>query len=286
MAFEDVQSSELTPEQMFDSVSNDGATEQTSSQPPEPAHAAAEAEPMFEYEALGATRKEPISLILKRAQMGYDYAQKQDGLKEREASVESRLAEANARFEKYAHLDDYAAQNPEWYDHWSNAYDQRAAGDTGQEQPAVDFSPVMNEINALRNEFGGVKEFVTQQQQSVEDGKYWDEVKGVQKEFPDIDLKQADESGKTLEYKILQHAKDNGIGSFRVAFRDFYFDNLKSRMAEQAKQDLITKDKAMRKQGIVGVSTTPMLSSKMPDLRNMNESDLLQAAIDEFNGLE
>ena len=280
MSFEDVQSSEPTVDEMFESVSEQPASEQPQ------AAAEQQAEIEYEYTALGATRKEPISLILKRASQGYDYAQKMEQFKQQQAEIEAAKARADELHGKYAQIDDYARENPDWYDHWSQAYEQRQTYGQQPDQPAVDLSPVKEEIDALRNEFSSVKEFITQQQQSQEDSKYWDEVKKVQKEFPDIDLNQSDETGKTLEYKILEHAKDNGIASFRVAFRDFYHDQLKSRMLEQAKQDLIKEDKERRKKGIVGVSNTPILNTDMPDLRNMSENDILQAAIAEFNEME
>ena len=280
MSFEEVQSSEPTVDEMFESVSEQPASEQPQAEPEK------QAEIEYEYTALGATRKEPISLILKRASQGYDYAQKMEQFKQQQAEIESAKARADELHGKYAQIDDYARENPDWYDHWSQAYEQRQTYGQQPDQPAVDFSPVKEEIDALRNEFSSVKEFITQQQQSQEDGKYWDEVKKVQQEFPDIDLNQSDETGKTLEYKILEHAKDNGIASFRVAFRDFYHDKLKSRMLEQAKQDLIKEDKERRKKGIVGVSNTPILNTDMPDLRNMSENDILQAAIAEFNEME
>lgn len=283
MTQEDVQSRELTADEMFESVvdsANEGEVKES------PTEAEPKTEPEYEYTALGATRKEPLSTILKRASMGYDYAQKMEAYKQQQAEIEKAKAEADEFRSKYAHIDEYARQNPEWYDHWSQAYEQRQAGVNQTEQPAVDLSPIKQELDAIKSDFMSVKEFVQQQQQSQEDSKYWDEVKAVQKDFPDVDLNQADESGKTLEYKILEHAKENGIGSFRVAFRDFYHDNLKSRMYEQAKQDLIKKDKENRKKGIVGISNTPMLSSKMPDLRSMDESQILEAAIAEMENME
>jgi len=280
---QDDQSRELTPEEMFEATDEGNApAEQT----PAAAEPKEEAEQHFEYEALGATRKEPLSLVLKRASQGYDYAQKMEQFKQQQAEVTQRQEAADELRNKYAQIDDYARENPDWYDHWSTAYDNRATNAVDQEQPAVDLSPVMQRIDAIENSFKGVQDHITQQKESIEDGKFWDEVKAVQKEYPDVDLKQSDEAGKTLEYKILQHATDNGIASFRVAFRDFYHDSLKTRAVEQAKQDLIAKDKDNRKKGIVGVSNTPMLSSEMPNLRGMHENDILQAAINEYNEME
>ena len=283
MAFEDEQSSEPTVDEMFEAVT-DEPQEQPQAEP-EP-ETKTEAEQEFEYTALGDTRKEPLSLILKRAPQGYDYAQKMESYKQQQAELERIRQEAEARHSKYAHIDEYAAQNPEWYDHWSQAYEQRQAGLNQSEQPSVDLSPIKQEIDALKNDFMGVKEFVTKQQQSVEDSKYWDEIKAIQKDFPEVDMNQADEQGKTLEYKVLEHAKENGIGSFRVAFRDFYHDQLKSRMYEQAKQDMLKKDKELRKQGVVGVSNTPMLNTNMPDLRKMSDDEILRMAIAEAESLE
>lgn len=275
---------EPTVDQMFEDVSdNAGAQEQPEGQPAE----SKETEPqMFEYTALGETRKEPLDLILKRASQGYDYASKQDAMKAQQAALDERLADANVRFDKYGQIDEYARENPEWYDHWSQAYEQRQAGQNQQEQPAVDLSPIKSEIDGLRNEFSEVKDFVTKQQQSQEDGKYWDQIKKITDEFPGIDFNQANDKGETLEYRVLEHCKQEGITNFRVGFRDYYHDKIKSQAAEMAKQDLIKADKENRRKGIVGVSNTPMLNSDMPDIRGMSDNDSLAAAIAEFEGME
>ena len=290
MANEDVQNSEPTIDEMFDSVVDD-ANEPVDQvqQPQEPKTAE---EQYIEYEALGATRKEPLDLVKKRASMGYDYAQKMEAFKQQQSEWEAKLKRAEELNSKFAHLDEYAQQNPDWYQHWSQAYENRQAGLNGEPNQEIQaiISPLKEEINSLRSEFteqlSGVSQFVNQQKQSQEDTKYWDEVKAIQKDFPDVDLNQADETGKTLEYKILEHAKENGIGSFRVAFRDFYHDKIKSRMYEQAKQDLLKKDKELRKQGIVGVSNTPMLNTDMPDLRKMTDQQILEMAIAEAESME
>jgi hypothetical protein len=68
-----------------------------------------------------------------------------------------------------------------------------------------------------------------------EDKKLAGEVENIRKSFPNLDFDSPDEDGKTLEMKVLQHAVDNNLASFRVAFRDYYHDSLISRREKKEK---------------------------------------------------
>ena len=130
MANEDVQNSEPTIDEMFDSVVDDA--NEPVDQVQQPQEPKTTEEQYIEYEALGATRKEPLDLVKKRASMGYDYAQKMEAFKQQQSEWEAKLKRAEELNSKFAHLDEYAQQNPEWYQHWSQAYENRQAGLNGE----------------------------------------------------------------------------------------------------------------------------------------------------------
>jgi hypothetical protein len=49
----------------------------------------------------------------------------------------------------------------------------------------------------------------------------------------------------------------NGIGNFRSAFRDFYFDQLVAKKSEQAKEEVVRAKVADKRQGIVARGQIP-----------------------------
>jgi hypothetical protein len=265
---------------MEEPVQNEPSVEEMfSATEPAPAAAATpkpESEPVYKYTALGKEREEPLSVILKRASQGYDYSQKIAEMKAQQAAFEDQkraVLESEGRWKPY---DDYAKQNPEWYQHWSQAWEQRQAqpGQIQETNPA----PWRSEIEQLKSEFGGVKEFISKQKQSLEDKAYWDEVASVQKEFDKLDLSQADENGETLEYKVLKHAKENGINSFRVAFRDYFWDKAKEIQSQKAKEEHVKTIQDKRKTGILGVTDKPTRQSE-PNIRMMSDREIEEAAI-------
>lgn len=234
-------------------------------------------EQMVTYTANGAERTEPLSLALKRASQGYNYAQLVADLKAQTTAVQDRETKVAESEQRWKPFDDYAKENPEWHNHWEQAYNNRQSFDgTGNDQ---NLQPVMSEINNLKEQFGEVKEFIQTAQKSQEDQKYWDEIKAVQKEFPKLDLNQADENGESLEYRILRHAKDNNIGSFRVAFRDYYWDKARDIQSQNAKADVTQSIQDQRKRGIIGVTDSPTQVRQMPDLRSMTDAEIEEAAL-------
>lgn len=48
------------------------------------------------------------------------------------------------------------------------------------------------------------------------------EIKDVERAYKHLDFRTPDENGKSIEYKVLEHAQAWGIPSFKVAFKDWY----------------------------------------------------------------
>lgn len=243
----------------------------------------------LEYKAADKPVKENLQTILQRAQQGYHYAQSMQKLKmEREGfeterkTIQQQIEEAKAINDKWSKFEQYAKENPEWYDHWNSAWENR------QQAPGQQTAPddVQARIDAVLAEklkpFEGLlseKQQLEQKAKIAEEDRLLDEsIKSIRSQYKDIDFDRTDpETGKSLEYQVLEFMTQSGMTNFQHAFKAFYHDNLVKREIERQKE---AEQKALidkKKKGIVDEKTVPG-SRKPVDTRNMSWDQLAQLA--------
>lgn len=218
-------------------------------------------------------------------QLDYNNSTRAAEINKREADLKA----FEAKYKPYAEVDDYATKNPDWWQAVQDAYTKR-----GQQVPEQvnQLPPEMQAaLKPLQEKLEAMSSFVTtvQQEKQIQDQQRQDEaltseIEAIRKQHPTIDLNAVDESGKTLEYRVMAHAAEIGTGSFRAAFRDYLHDQL----VESAKANSQTaQGKAKeheKRQGILGVSPTP---KKVPDdapvnVRGRNYDQITQSILQEY----
>jgi vacuolar-type H+-ATPase subunit I/STV1 len=265
---------ELSTGEMIASVSGEtspqGASpgaEGTQQQAPAPSNE-------HEYEVKGKKIREPLDMILKRASAGYHYAQQMEAYNKEKAAWEQQKAqwdEERKAYDPFKEMETYGRQNPQWTEHWKRAYEMRHAPIPNQQGEApvdgqfdIAGHPIVKSleerISKYEQRFQDMDHKEQQARIAQEDNTYRQAVESVKKEWPTIDFDQADEEGRSLEYRILQHARHNGISNFRSAFRDFYFDQLAAKKAEKAKEEVVSAKVADKRQGIIarGSASNPV----------------------------
>lgn len=243
----------------------------------------------LEYKAADKPVKENLQTILQRAQQGYHYAQNMQKLKmDREGfeterkTIQQQIEEAKTINDKWSKFEQYAKENPEWYDHWNGAWENR------QQAPGQQTAPddVQARIDAVLAEklkpFEGLlsekQQFEQTQKMADEDRMLDESIKSIRTQYKDIDFDRTDpETGKSLEYQVLEFMTQNGVTNFQHAFKAFYHDNLVKREIERQKE---AEQKALvdrKKKGIVDEKTVPG-SRKQVDTKNMSWDQLAQLA--------
>lgn len=224
--------------------------------------------------------------LLNYAKKGYESAQTMEAFnKEKEQFFPV--------MDKYKQIDEYAIQNPEWWEHVQNSYGNREqSNDTiGNELTSQDSQQELSpELQAITNQLNEVREFIHSQKseqerkQMAEDDSLLDaEINSIKEQHAYMDFGTPDEKGVTLEQKVLKHAQEIGTQSFRVAFRDYAHDKLISK-AEELGKEAIGKDiQRKTKLGILG-SSTKSSSPKLASGYNKKKSyeDLAREAIEEL----
>jgi hypothetical protein len=237
----------------------------------------------YEINWNGKQIKAPIDKLTKWASQGYDYAQRMEALKTQQSEFEQNRQQFEPKLNLYKDVDDYAAKNPDWWDHVQKSWQER--------QQAFDPSnPIANELNTLKSEIQELRKFKDdlhnekiQEKRKAEDSALDNEIGEMRKAYADLDWASVDDNGMTLESRILQHATNNGINSFRAAFRDYNHDRLVEIAAMKAKEQAVKDRKAAAKAGLLGVSSTPRHGIQQAgNVRSKSYNDLTQEALKEL----
>lgn len=279
----------LTTEEMINSVegANVSDTAGVGDDPGGGNGAAQAAEPVnYTYKALGQEVTEPIETILQRASQGYDYAQKMDALKQRDEQIAAREQALADQENRWKPINDYAEQNPDWKEHWEQAYQQRENfGRDPDQTQEVNLPPQilqqLKELNDFRNQTMAEKQEMKKQQ---EDAQLNQTIEQVKKEYPDFDFSRADETGRTTEYKILEHAQKQGINSFRAAFRDLYHDDLLKRAQERGAETAADTIRSRKKDGLLNVTDKSTGKDDEYDYSNKSYDQITNEALMELEG--
>ena len=227
------------------------------------------------YKANGRDISEPLSTVIQRASMGYNYAQLVQQHKQQQAELEAQRQQVASQQQKWSQYDEYANQNPQWADYirqqWesrmnfgqSNAFNQNSFTPEQQQSQAnlpPEIAKELNEMRSFRDQYKAEQQTRMQQEQVAELAA---EINSIQSEYPDIDMQSTDPmTGESVEQQILRHAQAHGISNFRAAFRDMYFDKLLARGQTQAKEVVAKQMQQQVKNGILGQSNTPMLHNE------------------------
>lgn len=247
----------------------------------------------LKYNANGKEVTEDIATILKRASQGYHYAQRMNEIKTNESEWTQKVSEAQSLNEKWSKFENFAKENPEWYQHWSNAWENRAAGGAQESTNNSEASGGIDETRLtqlVESKIAPIKEFAQSQQEKEEQARLAEQdrllenqISEVKKAYPDIDLEASDpETGKTLEHQVLEFGIDKGIKDFDAAFKVFYHDKLVARQVERAKSDVSKKIQLNSKAGILGYNPTPSTKKTAPNMNGLNYDQITDMAAKEF----
>lgn len=219
------------------------------------------------------------------ASLGHNYSQRAAELNKRETEFKS----LEQRYKPYAEVDDYATKNPDWWEAVQDAYGKR-----GQEVPQTvgELDPAIQAaLKPLQDQLAQVTSFMTsaqteraQQDQKRSDEALVAEVEAIRKQHPTIDLTAADESGETLEYRVMKHAAEIGTSSFRAAFRDYLHDQLVESAKANGQTAQAKAAEHAKRQGILGKSPTPKkaLDDKPANVRGKSYDQITADVLQEL----
>lgn len=281
---QDVSNNDLSDDQIDSLLSDKGSSDipMTSEKPAPQAPTPQE----YTLKVNGKEIKAPIEKLMTWAQQGYDYPQRMQEVNKKLQTYEEQAKqwqtwkELEQKWSPYKEVDEYAQKNPQWWSEIQKAYQERSQTE----------NPLAPEIQSLKQQLEDLKQFKEQlssekQQERIrqEDEQLSREVESIRKQFPNLDFDTPNDDGKSLEMQVLEHAQRNGLQSFKVAFRDFYHDQLVTRAREEGKE-LASKEVQKRtKLGILGESPKPVRAIReAQNIKSKSYDDLAREALEEL----
>lgn len=228
----------------------------------------------------GKEIKAPLDKVLRWAEQGYDAPNKIGELNKKLTELTARETHLKELEQKYKQVDEYVRKNPDWWTHVTSQYDQLKAQQTGLAPEVI--APLKQELDQLKQGFQTIEQEREQARIKQEDEVYRNELETIKKSYPKVDFSSQDESGKSLEYRVLDYAVQNGIKKFTTAFRDFYHDEILKMKEEEAKEKVITSKQTKTKLGILDISSTPSRKVGNQDVRGRSYNDIEKDILSEL----
>lgn len=214
----------------------------------------------FEFNARGQMIKikEDDPRLSQWLSQGYDYSQNINGFKQEREGWEKSRQDWEQQWGTYREIDNFAKQNPDWWNQMQQSYEQKLS--TPIEIP----DQVKQYLEPIIKDYGLVKSFVQDhQKQQIEkanaeqDAKLGDAIKSIQEKYPNLDFVAKDESGLSLEHRVLKHAGENGFPTFRSAFLDYYHDSIEKQAEARGKEQVMSEMKKRQKLGLLDNPPAP-----------------------------
>lgn len=224
---------------------------------------------------------------------GHDYAQNVAAMKAERESFDRSRGEWEKSWNPYKEIDQFAKQNPDWWSHIEQSYQQKLSTPDGVPDPIRQY--LDQRLDPLAKDIPLVKQFLQkaqteemEKQRSEEDSKLDQAIKFIQSEHPDIDFKAKDPNGLTLEQRILKHAQDRHLPDFESAFLSYYHKDLYKIAESRGKEAIMQEMKKRQKLGLLDDVPAPGKGTSNPSLarkpQSWNDPSLsAQSILKEFN---
>lgn len=201
---------------------------------------------------------------------GHDYSQNTAAMRSERETFDRSRQEWEKSWSPYREVDQFAKQNPDWWQHVEQSYQQKLTsppeGVPDQVRQYLDqrLEPVAKDIPLMREFLQKMQTQEMERKQADEDTKLGESIKSIQSRYSDLDFSTKDESGLSLEHRVLNHAVQNGFPTFKAAFLDYYHDNLEKLAEARGKEAQQKEFEKRKKLGLLDDAPAPGTSNRSP----------------------
>lgn len=229
---------------------------------------------------------------------GHDYEQNNLQLRTERQQWEQQRSEYEKQWAPYKEIDEYARQNPEWWSHVDQAWQQRNAPQAPQnvapEMQSYIQQVLQQELAGIKQDYPLIKQTIQdaqtaklEKQRADEDAALAQSMQSLRQKYAGLDFSAQDESGLSLEQRVLNHAIEHGIPTFKAAFLDYYHESLEQQAVARGREAMMKEVEKRKKLGLLD-DNTPTSSAQKPFApgkpRSWNDASLRgEALLKEFN---
>ncbi len=241
------------------------------------------------YKHNGQIVKKPFSNILNSVRQDDHLESKKAEYLKMKAEIEKERGDFDtykSQREKFGAIQDWSEKNPQEWQRLLDLYQKKdlvlGTPEAGQEQVSPKVLEYIGKLEAkIREHDEKWSSFDKQNEETKvreEVGVINREVEEFSKEFPEIDLTEANLDGVTLKGLIMQHGVNNGIRTFKLAAMDFLGPRLMEIAQQRGRTEAVKSVKTDKSQGIVARSDKPFGQGSPVDPGKMSKGDRLNAA--------
>lgn len=263
---------------------NESANAELPMEAPEPPPAEAPpAEEMIKFKARGQEVEISKDKMDEYLSKGYDYNELVKEFKDERRGHENLI-------DKYKNVDEYVDKNPEWWQYIQDQYQQKQQGtnETNVAPTSADTDrplpqEFINKFQQLEQNLSILLEDRNRSRVEQEDSALESEMKTVKEKFQNFNFSEKNDSGQTLETRILEHADKKGISSFETAAKDYLYDDLINRAREEGKESINREFQKQTKLGLLNSEKAPIQDFVAPrNLKEQSYEALLKEALQEM----
>jgi hypothetical protein len=226
----------------------------------------------------------PVSKLANTYRQAEHMNDKWAQFKKQQEEFQSKYADADKHkefYNKYGQLQTWSEQNPQEWERLWNLYQNKdqhllrtgmSPQDMAQAQgPGANLDPLLNAFSEFKrqteekmtkyDQYVQAMEKQEQERVQTEDMNFIkDQVWGMQKEFPEINLDEKDPDGIALWAKVMQWGLENNYTDFDASARVFLKDRITDAISTRARAEAMKGFTSDKKAGIVQKSNAPILN--------------------------
>jgi hypothetical protein len=224
----------------------------------------------------------------KWAQQGYNYSQQMEAFNKEKSDFEAQRTqwsqENETRLSRFAEVDKFAQENPDWWNHVENSWNTRETHGMAPEiQDAVNkvLEPHLAEVSEMKKFVHEQHVRQEEEKAAAEDAELQAQYKALQDEFPEIDFTAVDDTGQSFEAQIVNHANAHGLPTIKAAFLDYHHAHLQNLYVQRGMKQAEDARAKQNKAGILGRTPAPTqngLADTLANPRNKSWEDVEKEA--------
>lgn len=247
-------------------------------------------EKTWKFNASGKEVEATEEQLIKWAQQGHGAVQEQQRINELQQQIEQREQAAKELESKYGNVDKFIQENPDWWEHVQKSYEQKENPTANMDNEDNPMLNAMKELSEQVRELSQFKQELTakqrEEERNQEDQALSSEIKSIQEAYPNLDFKEVQKSGRTLEADLLNHAMELGVSNakgFKAAFRDYMHERLVSDAELRGKESAQSEIQRRNKLGLLGQTPTPLKTIQpAQSVKDKSYEDLAREALAEL----
>ncbi len=218
---------------------------------------AAPSEPQFkeyEFNARGQAIKvkENDPRFQQWLSQGYDYSQSMNSFNNERKTWEQQKADLEKSFSPYREIDEFAQKNPDWWQHVDQSYKEKLSNPVQIPDAVKSYlEPIIKDYSMIKTFAQDYQRQQVEKQERDEDQQLQETIKSIQGKHKDLDFSVKDESGLSLEKRVIDFALQKGIPDFEIAFKAYYHDNLVKQAESRARESYMQEMEKRKKMGIL-----------------------------------